>query len=625
MDPWQPNWKTSLLPGLSITGFVILARLLGVLQPLEWKVFDLSLRWRPAEPTDPRITIVAITEDDIQTALEYPISDRTLANLVQTIQTYQPRVVGIDIFRDKPVGEGYTELAETLASFDNVVGIHKIDDRSPVKPPPMLSGDNLGFADAILDNDGFLRRSLLGESDSHGDYQFSFTIQLVRQYLASANIQLENGLRDPETMRFGSAEIPRFQANTGGYVRTDRGGNQTLINFRSGPYPFERVTYKTLVSGQANPELLNDRLILIGYTAESIKDFISSGAIPGVSPSLVPGIDAQAHAISQILSAVIDQRPFLHSFPDALDYLLILGSGLLGLGLAHWQRKPLVHLWIVAGVGGITLLLCYGLLIASWWVPVVPMVAAFVLNGLLLYPFYQAQAQLRSQLNERQTLINQTFTTIHNGPLQTLAQVLSHWPPEQLDILQTDLQTLNQELRDIYDAMRQEMLLPTQQLVLSGQQAIDLQMPLDELLREAYQITLERHRSFFEPILKIVSFESMDDQQLTPDHKRALGRFLEEALLNVHKYAKTTTRLTVECRQKDGYNIIRVIDNGEGLKDTTHSGYGTKQSQELARHLNGEFKRVAGTSKGVRCELHWPVQQQPSWQQFLPRRLIPGA
>ncbi|NEQ54213.1 MAG: CHASE2 domain-containing protein, partial [Leptolyngbya sp. SIO3F4] len=415
MKSWRPNWQISVLPGLSITGLIILTRLFGLFQPLEWKVFDLSLRWRPAEAPDPRITVVTITEDDLQNVLEYPISDRTLAEVIQTLQTYQPRAIGIDMFRDQPVGEGFEELTKTLQSFDNVVGIYRIEPAIP--PLPTLSDGQLGFVDVLVDNDGFLRRSLLGSADAEDNYRFSFTVQLASKYLVDEGIMLENGIRDPETMRFGSAEIPRFQPNTGAYIRQDNGGNQALINFRAGTQPFTKLSYKTLMSGQADANLLRDRVVLVGYTAESVKDFVSSGAIAGTTPSLVPGVEIQAHAISQILSAVIDQRPFLKTLPDSLDYILILGAGLLGLVLVYWQRKPLEHLLIVVVVSSAGLVLSYGLIIASWWVPVVPVVTAFLLNAAVLYPFYQAQERLRSQLNERQLLINQTYNTIHNGPL----------------------------------------------------------------------------------------------------------------------------------------------------------------------------------------------------------------
>ncbi|NEQ54032.1 MAG: histidine kinase, partial [Leptolyngbya sp. SIO3F4] len=237
---------------------------------------------------------------------------------------------------------------------------------------------------------------------------------------------------------------------------------------------------------------------------------------------------------------------------------------------------------------------------------------AFLLNAAVLYPFYQAQERLRSQLNERQLLINQTYNTIHNGPLQTLADMLNRWPLDEAAPAQmrTELQALNQELRAVYDTMRQEMLLSTESLVLTGQQTIDLQQPLKELLQETYQITLERHRDFFTSVIRIISFEPMDDTQLTIEQKRNLGRFLEEAMLNVTKYAKSTTRLKIECRQAGDYNLIRVVDNGkEGLQEPKSTGgYGTKQAEALAHNLGGQFQRTA-VEQGVCCQLQWPIRQ----------------
>ncbi|MGC1306444.1 MAG: CHASE2 domain-containing protein [Phormidesmis sp.] len=621
MRTWRQNWRTGILPGLSITGLVILSRLLGLLQPLEWKAFDLGLRGRLAETTDSRITIVAITEADIQASLGYPISDKDLAKLIQTLQTYQPRVIGIDIFRDTPVGEGFEDLAATLQNYNNIIGINEILSAYPVPPPPMLPEDRIGFVDALLDNDGSLRRSLLAGADGDDQYRFSLTLRLAQQYLLKDNLELANGIRDPQTMRFGETEIPRFRPHTGGYVWTDNGGNQTLINFRAGPMPFAQVTYEALVSGQVDPALIEDRVVLVGYTAEPVKDFVRSGAIAAENPSLIPGVTVQAHAVSQILSAVYDDRPFIKAVPDPLEYLLIVSLGLLGMALAHWRKKPTLHLLLVMAISAAWVLFCYSLLMASWWLPLVPAIAAFMLNAVALYPFYQAQAQLRSQINERQKLIDWTYNTIHNGPLQILSNMLSTWPEDQSAPPKTrpDLQALNQELRGIYEAMRQEMLLPSGQLVMTGARTVDLQMPLDALLYEIYKGTLERHRSFFEAVVQITTFESMADAHLTPTQKRALGRFLEEALLNVYQYAKETTRLTTKCRREGKYNVIQVVDNGGDLqakRPKVQGGHGTRQAHKLARELGGKFERTAVQPQGVCCELRWPVRL-PAWRRWL--------
>ena len=238
---------------------------------------------------------------------------------------------------------------------------------------------------------------------------------------------------------------------------------------------------------------------------------------------------------------------------------------------------------------------------------------AFLLNAGVLYPFYQAQAQMRSRLQARESIIDQTYNTIHNGPLQTISAMLSTWPVDQPApaAMRQDLAQLNQELRDIHAAMRQD------QLSMTGQGTIDSTLPLTTLLYETYRSTLERHQQFFEPITKITAFDpAIPDDNLSVEQKQNIARFLEEALINVYKYAKETTRLKISCISRDGENIVRVIDNGEGLQSPqpkSQGGYGTKQANKLALALSGQFKRVDIEPKGVCCELRWSTQR-PFWK-----------
>lgn len=612
------NLNSGEFSGLSIIAIFLALRLLGLLQALEWNVLDFALRKRPAEAPDDKITIINITEADIQQSLSYPIADQSLADLLNRLQTYEPRVIGLDIFRDFQVGEGYNELVDVFANSDNIIGIKKITPPT-VSGPPALLPERVGFVDAPLDNDGFLRRSLLGVSDEQGNYQFSFTIRLAERYLADDGFTLENGRRDPATMRFGEAEVPRFRANSGGYVRADDAGNQTLINFRAGANSFAKVTYSDLINGEVDPVLLTDRIVLVGYDAISAKDFVNVASLAGANPGLVPGVDVQAHAVSQIINAALNNRAFLRTLPVWLEYGLLITGGLAGLVLASKCLRPPTHLLIVAAVSSGLVIVFYGTLLASWWLPLVPVMVIFGFNAMVLYPMYQAQAQLRSQLNQRHQLIDWTFSTIHNGPLQTLARFLKEWPTDSHppNITKTDLKQLNQELRDLYDAMRQEMLMPGQKLVLSQQQIINLDIPLRELLYEIYNNTTKRRKDFFEPLLHITEFKEVDDSRLTPDQKRDLGRFLEEALLNVCKYAPGTTRLNVVCQPEGKNNVIRIIDNGSnGLPATNQDGYGTRQAKQLAHSLQGIFERQTVSPKGVQCELRWPISTKRSWFKF---------
>ena len=613
------NLHSGEFSGLSIIAIIAVLRILGFLQALEWDALDWALRKRPTEEPDDSITIVHITENDIQTSLNYPISDRSLVELLERLQVYRPRVIGLDIFRDFPVGDGYKTLSDVLATSDNIIGIKKVTAPA-IAGPRALPPDQIGFVDAPLDQDGFVSRSLLGLPDGNGDYQFSFTLRVAERYLAAEGLTLNNGQRDPTTMRFGNAEIPRFRAHTGGYVRADDGGHQTLLNFRAGATPFTKVTYGELTAGEVAPEALADKIVLVGYQAVSAKDFVNVAALAEVNPGLVPGVNVQAHAVSQLVNAALNNRAFLRTLPAWMEYGLLVTGGMVGLILASSCLRPSAHFLIITLASSGLILVFYGMVLASWWLPVVPVVITFGVNAVVLYPMYQAQAQLRSQLDQRQQLIDWTFSTIHNGPLQTLARLLKAWPTEHKNpnFEKVNLQQLNQELRDLYDAMRQEMLASEHQLVLSQQQIINLDISLAELLYEIYSNTTKRRKDFFKKLLHITDFKAIDDSHLTSEQKRELGRFLEEALLNVCKYAVDTTKLTVICQSEGKNNIIRVIDNGASSPVSPNKeGYGTQQAKQLAKKLQGVFERQFLSPKGVRCELRWPIDQRQGWRSRL--------
>jgi len=49
---------------------------------------------------DPRIVLVTITEQDIQTLGSWPLSDDVLAQVLESVARFGPRAIGVDICRD---------------------------------------------------------------------------------------------------------------------------------------------------------------------------------------------------------------------------------------------------------------------------------------------------------------------------------------------------------------------------------------------------------------------------------------------------------------------------------------------------------------------------------------------
>jgi len=592
-------WSVGALPGLAIIGLVVVVRLAGTLQSIEWMALDKLLRLRPSEVIDERIVIVGINEADIRSLGTYPIPDRELAILLRKLPTYRPRVIGLDIIRDLPVELGHAELATVFRNSKNLIAIEKV---LPERIAPQV-----GFSDAIRDSDGHLRRNLLGTPTPQG-YKFSLSLRLAAAYLSAAGITLENGSSDRHAMRFGTTELPRFLPSWGAYVGADAGGVQILLNFRQAS--FRTLSLNNIKTGKFNPQWLRDRIILIGITSPRV-DVVNSAAIPltNLGPGQIYSVEFQAHAVSQIISAVLDQRPLLQVCSDGWEYVWIISWGLLGIALGRLSSSPLKNLLSVS-ISSIALAgVSYTLLLWGWWVPVIPAMFALALNGIGLATFYQYDRALRSRVHERQFIIDSTFDIIHNGPLQTLATILRSVRDQDYSQQQllSQLESLNHELRTVYESLKQELPTQSGSLVLASSLQLDLHLPMHEVLYQVYSYTLERDFPCFKTIkVKIPQFDVFEHQHLSIEQKRGLCRFLEEALCNVGKHAAGVTRLSVTYTQQQGWWILCVADNGLGTSSSSQ-GRGTQQAINLARQLRGRFSRSPLFPQGTLCELTWPV------------------
>jgi len=609
--------RIGALPGIAIIGLVIIARLTGSMQSLEWLVFDNFLRLRPQEPIDKRIVIVGINEDDIRSRkdqpIDSPISDHDLAKLLMKLHTYSPAVIGLDIYRDLPVNPGNTELLSAFSKIHNLIAIEKVLP-DQVAPPSALPPEQIGFADQLTDIDGKLRRSLLATPTDKG-YKLSLSLRLASAYLALRGISLENGIHNHTAMQFGNTELPQFLPDSGAYVGADAGGYQILINFRSGGERFKTLSWSDIKGGDFDPKSIKSKIVIIGMTAPSRKDFITTSAVTTFKPATgrVYGVEIQAHVISQIISAVLDSRPLLNTWDKQWEYLWIVSWGFLGILIARLTQSPLLNLVVTSLAVCILVVTTYLLLIWGWWVPLIPAILVLSVNGISLTSVYQYDQALKLGLQARQVVIERTFETIHNGPLQSLAKVLKLFRGEDLPInkllpeLEKELEKLNHELRGIYEFLQQEPPSQDWSLYLGKNLVINLQYPLHEILYQVYSHTLERDFPYFRTIkVKICTFEPIEDKSLGIENKRGICRFLEEALCNVGKHATGVTCLQVTCSAAQGWQTLTIVYNGLGT-NSSREGRGTQQSKYLAQEIQGKFRRISLAPRGTLCELSWPM------------------
>src|ERR1051326_4814946 len=164
---------------VAVTSLVWAIRMRGMLQSLELKAYDVLLQ---RQARDMRaadlVTVIGVTENDIQRLRQYPITDTKLVELLKVLQQQGACAIGIDIFRDFPnppadtgsagPPEGWRRLNEILAADKRIVAIMRFGTSGwAVPPPPVLMKDGAprlgraGFCDHVVDPDGLVRRMLL--------------------------------------------------------------------------------------------------------------------------------------------------------------------------------------------------------------------------------------------------------------------------------------------------------------------------------------------------------------------------------------------------------------------------------------------------------------------------------
>jgi CHASE2 domain-containing sensor protein len=611
----------ALLPGIAALALVIFLRWMGWLQSIEWATLDFFLRLRPPEAIDERVVIIGIDEQDIQRIGDYPIPDREIAQLLRTLQKYQPRAIGLDIVRDLPVEPGHSELVAAFKDIPNLIAVEKVLPPA-INPPPDLPPEQIGFVDYLADYDGKVRRAILGTYRPEDDrkYAFSLPLRLAETYLKAEGIELDNGVRDREAMRFSSTELPRFFSHSGGYVGAEDFGVQLLLNFRSGRQRFRTLSlqeiHKLETEKGKSPVLhniLSGNIVLIGVTAPSVRDFINTSAIANLQPpGKIYGVEFHAHVTSQIVSAVLDGRPVLKTWFQGGEYLWIISWGFLAIYLGRLTQSPWKSFLNIALASLVLVSISYAFILKGWWIPVIPALLILVINGQFLDIFYQYERFLKTQIEIRQRTIERTFTVIHNGPLQTLAHILKYVQDSDLDQNQLleDLKNLNSEIREVGEYLKLEALDRKETLRLGSGLILDLKRPIRELFYEVYSQTLQRDFSCFKTLkVKAYSFDAIEEQYLSIEQKRELCQFLEEALCNVGKHAQGLTRVSATGKEHKGGYTLRIKDNGFGNL-SSFEGRGTKQCLNLAKKLNGEFKREFLQGKGTLCELTWPLAGQ---------------
>ncbi len=295
------------------------------LESLELKIQDKMIQLGRQKGTPSRTIIISIDNSAVDKIGEWPWDAERVAYLIGMLAEYKPAAIGLDF--ELPVygeidWEGNEFLAKIIAQTGNTVvpldfhiaekpvsgartpsgilkGTYIIGDkeRGLLDHPPLLADYvrapskavanaswNLGHINSVPDADGIVRSDPLIVKYA-GEYYPSIAVQLVR---AALNIHRPRMKIEPgRAVQIGHLRLPT----------DDRG--RMLIEYWGGSRTFPTISAGRILEGKANLELIKDKVVIVGVTADG---YVGTSRTPA-SPAM-----HRSERIANAIECILHQR-----------------------------------------------------------------------------------------------------------------------------------------------------------------------------------------------------------------------------------------------------------------------------------------------------------------------------
>jgi CHASE2 domain-containing sensor protein len=389
--------KAVAIATVSVSAAVLGIRQLGWFQSFELVAYDRIVQLSPNENTDSRLLLVGITEDNLRELQRPTPSDESLARVIQNLQQHNPRVIGIDLYRELPQDPGREAFLETL-NAPNIIAITKLEDNgdSGIDPPPGVPDERIGFNDFPIDADGVLRRNLLLGRTSYGKFYHSFALQIARTYLAPFEIYLQNNPQNTQELQLGEVPMPRLTPNAGGYQHEDAEGYQILLDYRAESNAVPMVSFVDVLNDTVDPGLIQDKAILIGTTAPSSRDFFPTPYSAGRTEDVeMPGVMVHAQMVSHLLDIAFQERSLIWFLPEwgEIAYIVVcaIAGSVVTLFVRHPMTLAIASISMILAISGTA----FFMFAQQGWIPVVAPAIATLLAGsvVVAYRAYTTQQE----------------------------------------------------------------------------------------------------------------------------------------------------------------------------------------------------------------------------------------
>ena len=388
-------WLVALLSSV----FVLLLARSHATDRIDDLAYDGMLQLQTHEPDD-RILLVVIDNRSLQHIGRWPWPRATHVRLLDRIAAGHPAAIVYDVLFVEP-GPDDAALGQALARSAPVLlplltggpgddGV-RLDSILPV-PPVLRAAAGIGHVNLITDADGVVRRARLVEPD--GTRRWPHLMELARRTVA------------PQTAR----SLPR---------ETD----SVLLPFAGPSGHFPSIGADAVLRGEFPPELLRNRIVIVGATAPGLGDRY---AVPLSGPGAgMSGVEIQANLLDGLLrDGLATEAGFaLRALAALIPLWLLL--------LALRKLRPVAIIPVLGGLVALVIAVSgLSFHFLGIWIPPTPALAGLA----LVYPLWGWRrlagvsgymvSELERLRNEPEILPTFAAPDIHADPIAREAMML---------------------------------------------------------------------------------------------------------------------------------------------------------------------------------------------------------
>ena len=355
----------TVLLGVLMAAFVVVLYCMhtSFLEDFEARSYDIRFKaMRGPVEHNKDIVIIAIDERSVAELGRFPWSREFFRKLIDITSKAGASAVLLDVFfaeEESAEVDGRFALSIKASGITTLAAAFELSENgsaaSIINNIPVLAGSakNTGHINIFPDEDGVIRWTRLVIPYKGKSYP-SLALAAAMEAMGTDKIEVSN-----YKVVLGSKAIP-----------TDMDAGM-LINYRGPPGTYERFSFSDVVNGRVAPELLRNKVILVGATAIGIYDM---RVTPFSNNS--PGVEVNANIADNILKGDFMQRGGIEAIVDLLS---ISALGIVVSLITVRLRAPLSFPSVLAISAGYVFF-SYLMFLAGRWLSMVYPITGIVLS-----------------------------------------------------------------------------------------------------------------------------------------------------------------------------------------------------------------------------------------------------